>query len=366
MEQLFPDIAAVCLQPGATIRRAMEAIDRLATGIALVVDGDGRLIETVSDGDIRRAILAGYPLTKPVSELATLAGRPSIVPFVAPASTSRAALLELMARTKLLQIPLVDAEGRVVDLALLKQLSLEPERPIEAVIMAGGFGKRLRPLTEDVPKPMLPVGGRPLLEITLEQLRLAGIRSVTVTTHYLPEKITGHFGDGSRFGVDIRYVQESKPMGTAGALSLLERAEEPMLVVNGDVLTDLDYRAMRQFHAENRAAATVAVAPHEIQIPYGVVEHDGSVVTGISEKPVIRHFVNAGIYLIEPRATKLVPRDAVFNMTDLVERLVRAGERVVVFPVREYWVDVGQHADYQRVQQDISQGALRSVRAPIS
>ncbi len=360
-ERLFPNIASLCIPPDASIRQAMELVDRHGTGIVLVVDREGRLTATVTDGDVRRAILGGHGLSDPVTVLADYSGRGSPIPLTAPEGTSTAALLEMMTESGVHQMPLVDREGRVVDLALLKQLSREPPLPMSAVIMAGGYGRRLLPLTEDCPKPMLPVGGRPLLEITLERLRRSGIRSVNITTHYLARQISDHFGDGSRFGMDIRYVEESRPLGTAGALALLDRCTEPLLVINGDVVTDLDFGAMRRFHAEHEAAATIAVAQHQFQISYGVVEHDGPYARRVVEKPVMRHLVNAGIYLIEPDAQAYVPRDALFNMTDLIDRMIEAGERVVVFPVREYWIDVGQPGDYHRVQRDVSDGVIKAM-----
>lgn len=364
-ERLFEQVASVCIGPSASIRLAMELVDRFGTGIVLVVNDERRLVATVTHGDIRRAILAGHALSDPVTTLASYGGRGSTAPLTAHAGTSPAALLDMMTASGLHQIPLVDDEGRVVDLALLKHLSLEPPVPMSAVIMAGGYGTRLLPLTQDCPKPMLPVGGRPLLEFTLERLRRSGIRNINITTHYLSKKITDHFGDGSRFGISLHYVKEERPLGTAGALSLLDQSTEPLLVINGDIITDLDFRAMRQFHSEHAAAATVAVAPHQVQIAYGVVEHDGPFVKGIVEKPVLRHFINAGIYLIEPGVQAHVPRDARFNMTDLIERLVAAGERVVVFPVREYWIDVGQPSDYRRAQQDVTEGVVKVVSEQI-
>lgn len=337
----------------------MEQIDARASGIALVVDSAQNLIATVTDGDIRRALLARMGLEQPVSDLLAHEGKRGVRPVTAPAGHTRGALLTLMADRQVQQIPLVDAEGRVVDLALLKELQRDSGPSMQALIMAGGFGTRLMPLTQDTPKPMLPVGGRPLLEHTVERLTAAGVRKVSVSTHYLPEKIIEHFGDGSKFGVNMRYVQEDKPLGTGGALTLLGDIDQTTLIINGDIVTDLDFQAMAQFHRDHKAAATMAVAKYEVAIPYGVVRHDGADVVALKEKPVISEFINAGIYLVEPRVQKFLVYDRIFNMTDLVERLLANGERVVIFPVREYWIDVGQHADYERVQTDITSGRVR-------
>lgn len=360
----FQDIETLCVGPGASIRDIMEIIDRRASGIALVVDSTRRLIATITDGDIRRALLTRISLDRPIADLLEHESKQGSQPITAIIGQSRGALLALMADRQVQQIPILDDEGRVLDLALLKDLRLDNTPSMQALIMAGGFGSRLMPLTQDMPKPMLPVGGRPLLEHTVERLTAAGVRKINVSTHYLSEKITSHFGDGSKFGVKMRYVQEDRPMGTGGALALLGGIDQTTLVINGDIVTDLDFRAMAQFHRDHSAAATIAVAKYEIVVPYGVVQHDGVEVTALREKPVLSQFINAGIYLVEPRVQDFLDHGSAFNMTDLIERLIANGERVVVFPVREYWIDVGQHADYERVQQDAGTGRIRRTNEP--
>jgi NDP-sugar pyrophosphorylase family protein len=240
----------------------------------------------------------------------------------------------------------------VVDVALLNDLVKEEELPLRAVVMAGGYGTRLRPITEELPKPMLPIGDRPLLELTLQQLRDAGIKRVNLATHYKRDIIANHFGDGHNFGVKIRYVEEDQPLGTAGALGLIETSEDPLLVINGDVVTRVDFHAMLDFHRHHRADMTVAVRQHEVQLPHGVVETDGLAITGISEKPILRHFMNAGIYLLNPEMCRFVPSGRRYDMTDLISRLIAEGCRVVSFPIREYWLDIGQVEDYQKALRD--------------
>jgi NDP-sugar pyrophosphorylase family protein len=224
--------------------------------------------------------------------------------------------------------------------------------PIAALIMAGGLGMRLRPLTDDTPKPMLPVGGRPLMERTVERLRRAGIRSVHVATHYKGEKIVDHFGDGNGFGVDLKYLTEDRAMGTAGALSMMPESTDTVLVINGDILTDVDFNAMRGFHRQYGAALTVGVRKYGVSVPYGVVEADGPIVRSLVEKPVVNFFVNAGIYLLEPAAVAYA-RTTPMDMTELINRLIEAGRTVVSFPVLEYWMDIGQHHDYIQAQDDM-------------
>jgi dTDP-glucose pyrophosphorylase len=352
------NLEQILIQPGASVWEAIEAVDRSGAGIALLVDEDCHLIGTITDGDVRRAILHGVSMD--VAAAALLDYRPEEYrrPTVAPLGTERPEILQLMQSRGIRHVPVLDDEGRVVDLVWLNELVKECELPLRAVVMAGGHGTRLRPLTEELPKPMLPMGDRPLLELIIEQLRQAGIRQVSLTTHYKEEAIVQHFGDGQDFGVEIRYVREDQPLGTAGALSLLDESAEPLLVINGDILTRLDLRAMLDFHREQQAEMTVAVRRYEFSVPYGVVETEGTAVVGISEKPTIRHFVNAGIYLLNPEVCRYIPGGQHYDMPDLISRLVTEGHRVVSFPVREYWLDIGRIEDYQKALADIENGEI--------
>ena len=351
------DVSALCILSDSSIRQAMKAMDRTAKGIILVVDEGDRLIDTVTDGDVRRAILAGTDPLLSVSELILIKQRgakeTSRVPFVAPIGTPPVELIRLMNKTGLRQIPLVDDQGRVMDLAVLSDLVRNHVLPVNAVVMAGGEGTRLRPLTQSVPKPMLPLGDRPLLERVIAHLRNAGISSVTLTTRYKAEAISSYFGDGRDFSVDITYVKEDQPLGTAGALALLEKKEEPTLVINGDILTEVDVAAMLKFHQEHHADMTVAVREYEHRLPYGVIETDGVSVVGVLEKPVKQVFVNAGIYLLEPAVVNLIPFKRNFDMTELIGSAVELEYQVVNFPIHEYWLDIGQHADYERAKDDL-------------
>ncbi len=353
------DFEKFLVKPESTTREVMACIDRCAKGVALVVDAQRRLIGTVTDGDIRRWILAERSLDVPASELlAHKAGSTYPKPISARAGTEHSELLALMQKRQIRQLPLLDDQGRVIGLTTLDELMPEQILPMQAVIMAGGFGTRLRPLTEELPKPMLPVGDRPLMEHIIEQLRQAGIHKVNVTTHYLEEKIASHFGDGSRFGVDLSYVSEDRPLGTAGALGLMEKPDEPILVMNGDILTRVDFRAMLSFHREHQAELTVGVRQYDLQVPYGVIECEGAQVQRVREKPLLKFLMNAGIYLLEPSALRFIPGEKRFDMTDLIERMVNEGRPVVSFPIMEYWLDIGQHLDYQQAQQDVGEGKL--------
>jgi dTDP-glucose pyrophosphorylase/CBS domain-containing protein len=339
----------------ASIRTTMEVIDRFAKGIAVVVDEAGLLLATVTDGDVRRAILAGVNLDHPVSRLqkSNQSG-----PVVASAESPESELLTLMEQHSIRQIPLLDESGRVCGLAVQHEILHQNDLPVTGVIMAGGYGKRLMPLTEAVPKPMLPVNGRPLLERTLAKLRQSGIRTVNVATHHLSQSIVEHFKDGSEFGVQLQYFQESEPRGTAGGLASMVSGTDPLLVINGDVLTNVDVRAMLDFHREHHASLTVGVRQYDIEVPFGVVETDGVQVTGIQEKPVLRHFINAGIYLLDRDVCRLVPDGGRFDMTDLIAAVIESGGTVISFPVREYWIDIGRIEQYHKAELDVAAGIV--------
>lgn len=357
---VISDLSALCIASDSSIRQAIACIDRSEAKIALVVDESRRLLDAITDGDIRRAMLAGTDLDAPV---AMLRDRRSTSPYyprpvTALAGTEPAALLRLMQEREVRQVPLLDEAERVVDLVTLRELS--PNEPLlfQAVVMAGGYGTRLRPLTTELPKPMLPVGDRPLLERIIDQLRKTGIRQVNLVTHYKGEIVARHFGDGQDFGIQIRHVREDQPLGTAGALSLLEATTDPLLVVNGDILTQVDFRAMLDFHKDHQADMTVAVRVYELPVPYGVVETSGIEITGILEKPILRHPINCGIYVVNPDICRYVPSGQRFDMPDLIQRLLTEGRRVISFHVREYWLDIGQEKDYQKALADVENGEV--------
>jgi len=317
------------------------------------------LLGTISDGDIRRAILAGVKLDSQAETL--LEERKKLElrgPITASVGAADNELLHQMSEHGIRQIPLLDSDGRVVDMAFMSDLVREYETPLSAVVMAGGFGKRLRPLTDNLPKPMLPVGDRPILQRTIEQLKKMGVNRVHLTTHYRPEAISRHFGDGEQFGVKISYVHEAEPLGTAGALGLVEEAAGPMIVINGDILTHVDFRAMLKYHRKHNASLTVGVRQYDVQVPYGVIESDGPNVCKVSEKPRLQFLVNAGIYLVEPSALRYVPSGRSFDMPDLIQRLVEDRCPVVSFPIVEYWIDVGRPADYAQAQEDVRNGRI--------
>lgn len=346
---------ATLIQPGATVRDAIAAIERGALGIALVVDEDNTLLGTVTDGDVRRAILRNVPLEGGVSELLVRPeGSPYTRPITAPYGTPNDELLALMHVKAVRQVPLVDSQGHVMGLAIMSELTRRGELGIPAVVMAGGLGTRLYPLTENTPKPMLPVGDKPILERIVEGLASHGIRDIWLTTHYHAEQIRAHFGDGQAWGVNIRYVHEETPLGTAGALSMLPvRFTTPFLLMNGDLLTRLNYRSLYQFHLDVEAVLTVCVKEHDVHVPYGVVDIKNGLVRNLSEKPINQFFINAGIYILAAQLLDYIPRNQSFHITQLIQQLVAEGKKVASFPIQEYWLDIGQMPDYEQAQQDV-------------
>ncbi|WP_028586180.1 nucleotidyltransferase family protein [Desulfocurvus vexinensis] len=343
------DWRKAAVAPGTPIRELLAAIDASSCQIGLVVDQDDHLLGTVTDGDIRRGLLQGVELAEPVERVLNR------TPVTAQAGPGPAELLQIMREKRVRQLPVLDGQGRVVALELLREV-LEPEsRDNVVVLMAGGLGTRLRPLTETCPKPMLDVGGRPILETILVNFRTAGFRRFCISVNYMAEAIEKHFGDGSAFGVHIDYLRETTRLGTAGGLSLLpERPAESFFVMNADLLTRVDFQRLLQFHGEHGAAATMCIREYSLQIPYGVVRCDGHRILGMEEKPLHTFFVNAGIYVLDPSALDLVEPGVYLDMPTLLERL-RAQERLVAaFPIFEYWLDIGHMNDYQRARQDCS------------
>jgi dTDP-glucose pyrophosphorylase len=330
------DIAKTLIGPNATIQEAIAIIDRSPAKIALVVTSNRVLIGTVTDGDVRRGLLRGVPLEGSIQPIV------NIRPRFALKGTDKDVLLALMRQERLRQMPLVDEKGQLVGLEILTDLLESRRRENWVVLMAGGEGRRLRPLTEDVPKPMLSVGSKPLLETIINSFIAAGFCKFFLSVNYKAELIESHFGDGTSRGIEIQYLRETQPLGTAGSLSLLrERPTAPFIVMNGDILTKLDFSEILNFHRD-----------HCMQMPYGVVQVEGNNLLAIEEKPTIRNFVNAGVYVFQPEVLDKLPTGIAMTMPDLFDRLISERSQCCVCPIREYWLDVGQMADLKRANNE--------------
>jgi dTDP-glucose pyrophosphorylase len=340
--------------PRASLREALEAITKNGRQAVLVVDAEGVLAGMVTDGDVRRAILRGVPLDGVIADIM------NPTPVTASPGLGRAAAVELMLARGIRHLPLVDASRRLVDVLFLEEQIAAPPLSTPAVIMAGGEGRRLRPLTESTPKPLVLVGGRPLVEIMIERLRQSGISDITIALHHKAEMIRERLGDGGRLGVRIGYALEPKPLGTMGALPLLRaRLRQPFFVVNADILTTCDFRAMWEFHRRQaQAAMTVGVSTHQVEIPYGEFTLHGERVTRVEEKPRKEFPVNAGIYLLDPSAIELIPAGEYFDATDMIRTLLDRERVVGAYLIREYWLDVGRLPDLEKANRDVAEGLL--------
>lgn len=321
------------------IQTTMKRMNASCLEIILVVDERSRLIGTVTDGDIRRGILAGIDVDQPVSMIMN----PS--PVTVRLGTPGTDMLKLMRVRSIRHLPVVDSQNHPIGLERLESL-VDDMSGCNAVVMAGGMGTRLRPLTDTVPKPLIPVAGRPILDHILSRLHAEGIDEVVLSLNHLGDQIRGHIGDGSRYGTRVNYLTERKRLGTAGALSLLRpRPLKPFIVMNGDLLTGLSFSKLLKFQHDHNYTMVLCVRQHSLQVPYGVVEIRNGEVASLREKPEYRHFINAGIYVLTPACLGHIPKDRYYDMTDLISTLVTLGERVGVFPIVEYWRDVGTHAD---------------------
>jgi dTDP-glucose pyrophosphorylase len=336
------------------LRQAIRNLDETALQIVLAVSADGTLLGTLTDGDIRRGLLRGMDMSSSIDAIMFRE------PLVAPPQLSRDTVLQLMQANKIHQLPVVDADRRVVGLHLWDELMAPEWRPNLMVIMAGGQGSRLRPHTENCPKPLLPVGGKPMLEHILERAKANGFQHFVVAVHYLGHMIEDYFGDGSRWQISIEYLREDSPLGTAGALALLRpRPNLPFLVSNGDVLTDIHYGEVLDFHCRHRAAATMAVRQYEWQHPFGVVRTQGVDIVGFEEKPVSRSHINAGIYVLEPESLDALTAGEQCDMPTLFGRLQERATRTIVYPMHEPWLDVGRADDLERAHEQQSPNSKR-------
>ena len=345
------------LLEGQTVRDAIAVIERTRKLIAAVVDSAGRLRGVVSDGDIRRALLAGHGLDQSVTVAMTE------TPIVGSDDDSPENLYQRMLALGVAALPLVDTYGRFVRVVQISDgpTELEGEHSAEqfwgAVIMAGGEGRRLRPLTASVPKPMISVGGVPLLERQIRGMVASGLTRIFVSTNYLGHVIEDHFGDGSLFGAEISYLREKEKLGTAGALSLLPiPAQGPLLVINGDVLTKSDYGRMLKYHREHGDFLTVGAVQYRVEIPFGVINIEGTRAIRLEEKPSQRFLCNAGIYVLSPAALAHVPAEGCCNMTDVISAAIDCGQPVSVFPIHEYWTDIGSPGDLETAQKVFEEG----------
>lgn len=339
----------VLISPESSIEQAIKVIDKSGLKIALVVGPTQMLLGIVTDGDVRRGLLRHIPLNASVREIMQTS------PVTARDDENRDDLLRQMLLNGIEQLPVLDDAGRLIGLQTFQELNQPQRLDNTVVLMAGGVGSRLRPLTANCPKPMLKVGAKPLLETIIESFMEHGFHNFYISVNYLADMVKDYFEDGREWGINIRYIEEDKPLGTAGALGLLppEALVKPAIVMNGDILTRVDFTSLLKFHQQHQSAATMCVREWQYQVPYGVIKSEGHQILSIAEKPVEQYFVNAGIYVLDSAAFSLIKQGEYLDMPTLFNQLIEQYQPTCLFPIREYWLDIGQHHDFERANKDI-------------
>lgn len=333
----------------STIREALKIIDSGAMQIAIVVDENDRLVGTLTDGDIRRGLLNNLSLDDCIESIIFK------TPTIATLSDTKEDIFQKALGKKLHQIPIVDDQYRVVGIKEIEELIRPRIKSNKVVLMVGGLGTRLHPLTENTPKPMLKVGNKPILQTIVEKFAEYGFINIVMCVNYKSHIIQDFFGDGSAFGVNIEYILEEQRMGTAGALSLLRSVpKEPFFVMNGDLLTNVNFEHLLDYHISQNSMATMGVREYDFQVPYGVVNVEGSRILSIQEKPIHKFFVSAGIYMLSPETLNMIPKNEFYDMPTLFEVLIKEDKRTISFPIREYWLDIGRMEEYERANSEYS------------
>ncbi len=340
-------IDKIKLQSASSIREAMIAIDDGAMKIAIVVDSENRLVGILTDGDIRRGLIDGMTLSSSIESII------QTNPIVCYVNDSKEDILAKSLGKKIYHMPVLDAQLKVIGIEDIDSL-LEPKARInKVVLMVGGLGSRLRPLTEDTPKPMLKVGNKPILETIINNFKQYGFKDIILSVNYKADVVIEYFGNGAKFGVNIEYVHEDKRMGTAGALSLMRgKFDEPFFVMNGDLLTNVNFEHFLNFHKNSNSIATMAVREYEYQVPFGVINQDEGIITSIVEKPMQRFYVNAGIYILNPEVINMIEDDTFYDMPTLFDDLIKSNKAPISFPVHEYWLDIGQMNELKQAREE--------------
>jgi dTDP-glucose pyrophosphorylase len=331
----------------SSVKQAMIQLDSLATdAILFIVDEENRLCGSMTDGDLRRGFIKGLTFDDALPDF--VQPQPK---HIRQGDYNLQKIIELRKKNYTI-FPVIDKSDKVINVVNFRHQ--KSYLPVDALIMAGGRGERLRPLTDELPKPLLPVGDKPIIEHNINRLRNFGIDDVWISVKYLGEKIKAHFGDGNERSMRIKYVEENEPLGTIGALSLVnDLVHENLLVMNSDLLTTIDFEDFYLFFQTHQADLAVACIPYNVSIPYAVMETKDYLVTGFKEKPRYTHYSNAGIYLMNNSVRRYIPSGQVFNATDLMDKLIKEGKKVVAYHLLGYWLDIGKPEDYTKAQEDI-------------
>lgn len=342
------NIKKITINEDATIKKALKVISKGNIKIAVVVDKKGKLLGTLTDGDIRRGFLRGLDINSPIKSIVFKK------PLVVKKNDIKENIFEIALKKKIYQIPIVDKKFKLIGIHLLDELVESKKKNNLVVIMAGGRGMRLRPLTKNIPKPMLKIGNKPILQTILEKFIESGYNNFVICVNYKSKVIVDYFGNGKKFGAQIEYIHEKIRMGTVGALSLYKKKiKEPFFVINGDILIDFDFKKMMQFHQENNSKATMSIKQYNITLPYGEVKLKNTNITSIIEKPKHKFFVNTGIYVLDPKCISLIPKKF-YDMTSLFKKMISKKNKVVSFPLGENWIDIGRYGDYKKANLEFS------------
>jgi len=340
-------IKNILLKPTSTIREALLIIDSGSMKLALIIDEEEKLVGTLSDGDIRRGLLNNLSLDDKIDSIIFR------TPTVCNIEDTKEKILEIAIKKRLYQLPIVDKNGKLVGIEEVDELLKPLHKKNKVVLMVGGLGTRLRPLTEHTPKPMLKVGDKPILETIILNFKKYGFTNIILSVSYKSEIIEEYFKDGSHFGVNIEYIHEDKRMGTAGALSLIkDKLDESFFVMNGDLLTNINFEHMMDYHLSNKSIATMGVREYDFQVPYGVVNVDGENILSIEEKPVHKFFVSGGVYVLDSQALQFIPNDKFYDMPTLFENIIENNLKSISFPIREYWLDIGRMEEFEKANNE--------------
>lgn len=337
----------VTLHPNSTIKEALRIIDSGAMKLAIILDENEKLVGTVTDGDIRRGLLGGLSLDDSVEGIIFK------TPTVCRIEDTKERILEIAIEKKLYQIPIVDNNGKLIGIEEVDELLKAKNKSNKVVLMVGGLGTRLYPLTKNTPKPMLKVGDKPILETIILNFKKYGFTNIILSVSYKSEIIENYFGNGNKFGVNIEYIHEEKRMGTAGALSLMkEKLKESFFVMNGDLLTNINFEHMMDYHSQNNSIGTMGVREYDFQVPYGVVNVDGINIKSIEEKPIHNFYVSGGVYILSNEVLQYIPQNEYFDMPTLFEKIIADGRKSISFPIREYWLDIGRMEEFEKANNE--------------
>ena len=338
---------SVFLSPNNTIEEAIRVLNSERYKIILVVNSKDVLLGTLTDGDVRRAIINHKKLSDCIKEIMNKN------PITATMNEPLKSVVSMMKKYDVMQIPLIDEDGVVVELEIMQDV-LNKKRENPVLLMAGGFGKRLYPLTNNTPKPLLEIGKKPILETIIERFISQGFYNFYISLHYLSEQLQDYFGDGSKWGVKINYIIEDEPLGTAGVLGLLQDKLTgfPLIMMNGDLLTNINFEHLLNYHKDQSVIATVCVREYDFQVPYGVVEAKDNIIRDIIEKPTHKFFVNAGIYALDEKFIKDIAENRYIDMPDLIKSKINHKERINLFPIHESWLDIGSMDQYKKARRD--------------